>query len=212
MRILHLACCLCAAPVLAIGHSRPPISDSSDSGRAAGARSQQPTRQGQRLLCGRRYTRPPAITATSVGPVRLEMTIEQARRLCPEAVDTVDSLYSTPAIRLDFMGSVVLVIPDYGGQGGRAEGPVANIRVVGGPVATPQGIRAGATLGRLRRVYGRPVFTMCGARPLGAKFRRVPYTWFLFAPLENCSNAREDPGVVVPDSMRVTAIEIFVEQ
>ncbi len=162
-------------------------------------------------LCGRPVRHPTLITRSGVGPIRPEMSIEEVRRLCPGAVDTTDQFYSVAAVRLHAFGSEVLVIPDAAGLGrvGPASGPVLAIRVVGGALVTPEHLGPGSTLRQLRRAYGKAVFEMCGARPLGASFRTRPGMLFMFAPLANCSEGRTDPNVSVPDSLRVAAVEVF---
>jgi hypothetical protein len=139
------------------------------------------------------------------------MTIEEVRRLCPEVIDTTEDTQDLPALRLRVFGSLVLVIADAAGLDRRqpATGRIATVLVVGGRLATPEGIKTGSTLRQMRQAYRGPKFVMCGSRPYLVSFRSRPGTYFHFAPLASCPEGRESPDAPVPDTTRVAAINIY---
>jgi hypothetical protein len=139
------------------------------------------------------------------------MTIEDVRRLCPEAVDTTDDTQDLPALRLRVFGSLILVVADAVGSGRSkpATGQIAQVLVVGGWLATAEGIKTGSTLRQLRQAYHGPTFVMCDSRPYLVSFQSRPGTYFHFAPLSSCREGRESPDAPVPDSTRVAAMNIF---
>lgn len=166
------------------------------------------------LFCGRLLRRAPPITPSGVGPIRLAMTIEEVKRICPEVADTVDDSEDLPAIRIHAFGSIVLVVADAAGLGRTqpATGPVLAIKVVGGRLATAERLGPGSTLRQLRRVYGRPLYVVCEARLLLAHFHSRPGMNFLFGPLTTCPEGRETRNSPVPDSTRVAAVGIYNER
>lgn len=218
LSVTVFACCVgLGLPSVGL-RAEPPQWKSSRSRQAAGE-GVWPSAVGGRLsqdtLCGRVLARPPIITASGVGPVRLDMTVDDVRRLCPEAVDTIDETESSPALRLRAFGSLILLATDDIGAGGRRPptGPIVAIRIEGGSLTTRERVGPGSTLGRLRRVLGRPNFVMCGARPLLVRFNSRPGFNYLFSPVASCPEPRETPpDAPVPDSTRVTAVEVYVER
>ena len=164
-------------------------------------------------LCGRVFRRPPTLTASGVGPVRMPITIEELRRICPEARDTNERMEGVPALRLSLWGSLLLATTDAAGleRAKPATGVVTGVLVVGGNVGTAEGVKSGTTLRELRRLFRGPTFVMCDSRLFLVRFRTRPGVQFFFPPLEPCREGRETSQLVGSDTLRVAAIGTFYE-
>src|SRR6266511_1455110 len=101
--------------------------------------------------CGRPAGSPWVATQDSVGPIRVDMHLEQVRRLCPDAADGTYSLLPYPVLVIRaFQSGLVVAEPE-------AEVPAGRMLVVvvrTPAIRTPEGLGVGSNLGDLRRHLG----------------------------------------------------------
>jgi hypothetical protein len=160
----------------------------------------------QDSLCGLRLDSPRIISDDGVGPLDVYMSIETVRAACHDARDTVDS-YGIRQLVLHALGSTILVAPQYFDLPGSATGPVAGIAVMGGQVATQEGIRPGSLVAAATRVYGPPTsYELCASDELAAvQYQSHPAWRFVIA---RCDVRKVSDHHTVPHDARVLAIEI----